>query len=165
MRKTVLTFGLISGAIVSAMQLITLPFQERIGFDKGMIVGYATMVAASLLVYFGVRRYRDAEAGGRIGFWRAFGVGTLIVLVAAACYTATWEVAYFKLGLFPDFAELETRRAEMARYAAMYRNPAINAAMTFVEPLPVGLAAALISAGLLRRRRENDGAPELAPTG
>ena len=35
MKKTVLTFGLISGAILSAMMLITLPFHDAIGFDRG----------------------------------------------------------------------------------------------------------------------------------
>ena len=34
MKKTVLTFGLISGAILSAMMAITLRFQDAIGFDR-----------------------------------------------------------------------------------------------------------------------------------
>ena len=34
MKKTVLTFGLIAGAILSLMMLGTLPFMDRIGFDK-----------------------------------------------------------------------------------------------------------------------------------
>ena len=37
MRKIVLTFGLISGAIISGMMLITIPFQDAIGFDKGAV--------------------------------------------------------------------------------------------------------------------------------
>lgn len=39
MKKTVLTFGLISGAVLSLLMLATLPFLDRIGFDKGLIVG------------------------------------------------------------------------------------------------------------------------------
>ena len=35
MKKIVLTFGLIAGAILSTMMLITLPFMDKIGFDKG----------------------------------------------------------------------------------------------------------------------------------
>jgi hypothetical protein len=34
MKKTVLTFGLISGAISAAMMLITIPFVDKIGFPK-----------------------------------------------------------------------------------------------------------------------------------
>jgi hypothetical protein len=42
---------------------------------------------------------------------------------------------------------------ELAEFAELYRNPAINAAITFLEPLPVGLVMALVTAGVLGRRR------------
>jgi hypothetical protein len=170
MRKTVLTFGLISGGILSIMMLATLPFMDRIGFDRGEVIGYTTMVLAFLLVFFGVRSYRDNVAGGSVSFGRAFAVGALIVVVASACYVATWELIYHKVA--PDFvakwqahmleearvsgespAEIEKRVADMQRMAELYRNPLINAAITFVEPLPVGLVFALVSAGILGRRR------------
>ena len=50
MKKIVWTFGLISGGILSAMMLITMPLQLKIGFDHGALIGYSTMVAASLLI-------------------------------------------------------------------------------------------------------------------
>ena len=170
MRKTVLTFGLIAGAILSVMMLLTLPFLDRIGFDRGEVIGYTTMVLAFLLVFFGVRSYRDNVAGGSVSFGRAFAVGSLIVAVASVCYVATWQVVYYKLA--PDFgakytahvveqtraqgasqAEIDKKAAEMQRMMDMYRNPAINVAITFLEPLPVGLVIALVSAGILGRRR------------
>ena len=176
MKKTVWTFGLISGAILSAMMLLTMPFQLRIGPERGMIIGYTTMVLAFMLVYFGVRSYRDNVAGGEIGFGRAMAVGSLIVLVASVCYVATWELMYYQLA--PEYAaqmqahmieraqagggtpqEVAERVAEIQRFAEMYRNPAFNAAITFLEPLPVGLVFALVSAGILSRRgRRRDGA-------
>ena len=55
MKKTVLTFGLLSGLVVSAMMVLTIPFIHKIGLDRGMVVGYASMLAAFLLVYFGIR--------------------------------------------------------------------------------------------------------------
>src|SRR5262245_51575221 len=54
MRKIVLTFGLIAGAIMGLAFLAALPFKEQIGFDNGMLVGYSSMVVAFLTVYFGV---------------------------------------------------------------------------------------------------------------
>jgi uncharacterized protein (TIGR03382 family) len=39
----------------------------------------------------------------------------------------------------------------------MYNNPAVNIAVTFLEPLPVALVMALVSAGVLSRRRKADG--------
>ena len=53
------------------------------------------MVLAFLLIYFGVRSYRDNVAGGRVGFGRALAVGVLITTLASVCYVATWEVLYF----------------------------------------------------------------------
>ena len=55
MKKTVLTFGLISGAILAAMMWATLPFIDRIGPDRGMVIGYTTMVLSFMLVFFGIR--------------------------------------------------------------------------------------------------------------
>ncbi|HJU76117.1 MAG TPA: DUF4199 domain-containing protein [Gemmatimonadaceae bacterium] len=174
MKKTVLTFGLIAGAILSAMMLATLPFMDRIGFERGEIIGYTSMVVAFLLIFFGVRAYRESF-GGTLGFLRAFGVGAMIAGVASICYVATWQLIYYKVA--PDFvakyqayqvekartdgateAQLAQKRAEMEDFAKMYRNPIINAAITFVEPLPVGLVVALVAAGVLtrRRRRKDD---------
>ena len=64
MKKTVWTFGLTSGAIISILMLLTIPFQDELGFDHSLLVGYTTMVLAFLLIYFGVRSYRDNVSGG-----------------------------------------------------------------------------------------------------
>jgi len=173
MKKTVLTFGLISGAILSAMMLITVPFQEQIGWDRGEIIGYTTMVLASLLIFVGVRSYRDNVRGGTIGFGRAFAVGALIVAVSSVCYTMTWQVVRLKLA--PDIqdkfiermaenaraeggspAEVEKRLADLRDWAVMYEKPLFNVAMTFLEPLPVGLVVALMTAGIVRRTKRDD---------
>src|SRR5688572_32603548 len=103
MKKTVLTFGLISGGIMSLMMLATLPFMDRIGFDYGMVIGYTTIVLSFMLVFFGIRSYRDNVGGGKITFGKAFAVGILITLITCIFYVGTWEVIYFKL--MPDFAE------------------------------------------------------------
>jgi hypothetical protein len=177
LRKIVLTFGLIGGALISVMMAITIPLQNRIGFDHGMAIGYTTMVLAFLMVYFGIRSYRDNVAGGAVGFGRAFAVGLLITIVTTACYVATWQVMYHKF--MPDFAEkyaataiekartsgateaeIAAKTEEMAKFTEMYKNPLINIAFTFLEPLPVGLLFTLVSAGVLsRRRRELGRAP------
>jgi hypothetical protein len=172
MRKTVLAFGLIAGGILSAMMLLTIPFQDRIGFERGAIIGYTTMVLAFLMVYFGVRSYRDNVAGGSVGFGRAFKVGGLITAIGSLCYVATWQVVYRVF--IPDFgekysahmleearkagataAELATQAEEMARFWEMYQNPLVNVAFTFLEPLPVGLLMTLVTAFVLSRRRRS----------
>jgi hypothetical protein len=173
MKKTVLTFGLISGAIMSVMMALTIPFHDAVGLDAAEVIGYTSIVAASLLIFFGVRSYRDNIAGGSVRFGRAFAVGALIALVASLLYVATWEVIYFSSG--SDFvaryqaheieksrasgasqAEIDKKIAEMQRFAELYKNPAINAAITLIEPLPIGLVIALIAAGILSRRRRGE---------
>jgi hypothetical protein len=169
-RKIVLTFGLIAGAVLSAMMLMTVPFLDQIGFDKGEIIGYTTMVLAFLMVFFGVKSYRDNVAGGSVTFGRAFAVGLLITAVASACYVATWQLIYYKLS--PDFtekyaahsvekarrsgatdAQIAAKTQEMTEFQEMYKNPLVNIAFTFLEPLPVGIAFTLLTAGVLSRRR------------
>ena len=46
------------------------------------------------------------------------------------------------------------KKVEMEKFATLYKNPAINAGMTFLEPMPVALIVALVSAGVLSRRRK-----------
>src|SRR5436190_19989394 len=103
MKKIVLTFGLISGAIMAVMLFGTLLFLRNVGFDKAEIVGYTGMVLAFLLVFFGIRSYRENVGRGRISFGRAFSVGILIVLISTACHVIAWEIVYFNF--LPDFVD------------------------------------------------------------
>ena len=169
MKKTVLTFGLIGGAIMAAMMFGTLPFVDKIGFDRGEILGYTTMILAFLLVFFGIRSYRENVGGGQITFGRAFAVGILITLVVCVCYVVAWEILYFKF--MPDFFDkyasytveqvrasgasqqvIDAKLEQMKSFKAMYDNPFINSAITFVEPFPIGLIVTLISAAFLRKK-------------
>jgi hypothetical protein len=179
MQKIVLTFGLIAGAFLSAVMLTTQILMDQIGFDKGEVIGYTTMVLAFLMVFFGVKSYRDNVAGGNVTFGRAFKVGLMIMLVASACYVATWEVIYYKIA--PDFgekyaaysvekarksgatdAQIAAQTKRMAEFKEMYKNPLVNIALTLLEPLPVGIVLTLVSAGVLSRKRRVAG---LAPAG
>jgi len=172
MKKTVLTFGLISGAIIAVLMLATVPLMHKMGMSGGMIIGYTTMVLAFLLVFFGIRSYRENIGNGRISFGRALGVGLLIMLIGCACYVITWEFIYFNF--MPDFAEkyatfvmedmrakgasaaeMAQKMAEMKRFQALYSNIFFNVAMTMLEPLPVGLIMTFISALILRRSRKD----------
>jgi hypothetical protein len=181
MKKTVLTFGLISGAVLSVMMTITVAFAEKIGFDRSVIIGYTTMVLAFLLVFFGIRSYRDTIGQGRISFARALGVGLLIMAIASICYVVTWEIVYFNF--MPDFidkytthatqdlrnsgkppAQIEQEIQEMNRMMSLYKNNfLVNIAFTLLEPLPVGLVMTFISALILRRGRKDlqDGQDEV----
>ncbi len=173
MKKTVLTFGLISGAISSLMMLAMLPLVDRISVDKGEIIGYTTIVVSFLLVFFGIRSYRENVGGGRISFLRGLTVGLLITLISCSCYVITWEMIYFKL--MPGFADkfatymveqvrasgasqqvIDAKLQEMKAFKVMYDKPLFNVAITFMEPFPIGLIITVISAAILRKKRAGD---------
>jgi uncharacterized protein DUF4199 len=171
MKKTVLTFGLISGAIWPLMWLVTMPFVDQIGFDKAEVIGYTTMVVSFLMVFFGIRAYRDNVGGGAITFNRAFVVGLSITLVSCICYVVAWEILYFNFTFMDQFMNryaaymvdqakasgasaeaLQAQLEQIARLRELYENPLFNAAITFIEPFPVGLIITLASAAILRKR-------------
>ena len=174
MKKFVLTFGLISGAIMSGLMTVVMVFAHQANPSSGMIIGYTIMVLSFLLVFFGIRSYRENVGNGYIGFGRALGVGLLIMLISCACYVATWEVVYHKF--MPDFGEkylaqsiervrasgkspqeIESEIQGMRSMMQLYNsNIFFNMALTFLEPLPVGLVMSLISAAILRKRRREE---------
>jgi hypothetical protein len=169
MKKTVLTFGLISGAVSSLMMICTVPFLDSLGHGNGAeVLGYTTIVLSFLLVFFGVRAHRE-QAGGTLTFWSGLQVGLLITLISCTCYVITWEILSHTV--MSDFAEkysahiIEHARAsgasqqvidntiqQMQDFKKMYANPLYNVAITFMEPLPIGLGIALISAVVLRKK-------------
>lgn len=169
MRQTVLKYGILSGLIAAAFMAATLPFIDNLGHGAvGALVGYTGMVLAFLLVFFGVRSYRE-QNGGTISFGKAFGVGLLIMLITCVFYVATWEIIYFRF--MPHFMDnygnaalahmraagasaeaIQKKTAELAAFKKMYNNPLYNAFMTLMEPLPVGLVMTLLSAAILRKK-------------
>ncbi|HWY43070.1 MAG TPA: DUF4199 domain-containing protein [Candidatus Sulfotelmatobacter sp.] len=172
MKKTILIFGLISGVISSLMMIATVPFMDRIGSDHGYVIGYTTIILSLLLVFFGVRSYRDNVAKGQITFGKAFLVGLAITVISCLCYVATWEIIYNNF--MPDFmdkygahvlqkmqasgataAAIQQKSEEINKLKVLYKNPFFNMAMTFIEPFPVGLVITLISAAVLRKKPQS----------
>jgi hypothetical protein len=102
-------------------------------------------------------------------------VGLMITAVASVCYVATWELIYYEFA--PDFgkkyaaysvekaqksgatdAQIAEKTKQMTEFKEMYKNPLVNIALTFLEPLPVGILLTLVTAGVLSRKRRAEGA-------
>jgi Protein of unknown function (DUF4199) len=176
MKKTVLTFGLIAGLIMSVLMDSNVLLAGKIGSGHSLAIGYTVLVASFLLIYFGIRSYRDNTLAGQISFGRAFACGILITLITTVCYVATWEILYFKFlphfmdsywaaqihkvqssGLDP--ATIAAKVADIEHGQQLYQNPFVNMAYTFMEPLPVGLIITLVSAAILRRKAPVETSP------
>lgn len=170
MKKTIFIFGLISGVLASLLMLAMLPFFKDFEHgNKGMILGYTAIVLVALLVFFGIRSYRDNYAGGEISFGRGVAIGIGISLISCVLYVASWEVIYFHFmhGSMANYfarliakaqasggsaQEIQAKVAAIRHSQQLYENPVINSLWTFIEPFPVDVAITLISAAILRRK-------------
>ncbi|MCG8603705.1 DUF4199 domain-containing protein [bacterium] len=174
MRKVTLVFGLIAGAIISIFMFVSWALLDKgtINFDSGEIAGYAIMVIALSMIFFGIKSYRDNYQNGAITFGKGLQVGLLITLVASLMYAVSWEIYYqsqpddqpsfmetyteHSIAKMKDNgaseAEIEQAVQDMANMVEMYKNPLVRFGITLVEILPVGVVISLISAGLLRKK-------------
>lgn len=172
MNKTVLTYGIIAGLIVSAMMWFTLGRGSH-DFDKGMWIGYTTMVVAFSTIYIAVKGHRDKQLGGAISFGRAFLIGLYITLIASTMYVASWMVLSDSMGqafMAEYYAHekakmessgmpapvVESKLKEMSEMMELYNSsPVFKMGITYTEILPVGLLVSLLCALLLKRAPES----------
>lgn len=180
MKKTIVTFGLISGVLASVLMFATIPFFKYLEHGSmGLLVGYTTIVLVGLLVFFGIRSYRDNLAGGGLSFGRGFTIGLGISLISCVIYVITWEIIFFRFmphSMDSYFAHMiqqaqsspGTPAAIQAKVDAirhsqqLYQNPFVNALYTFIEPFPVDLFITLLSAAILRKKPEPASLPATA---
>jgi hypothetical protein len=139
--------------------------------EHSMVTGYVTMILSLLMVFFGIKSYRDQHLGGSITFGQGFKVGIMITLVASLFYVVGWEIysALYMPNFMADYsakmieemkaegasaAEIASQMAEMETWKEYYKNPLIRYAMVFMEIFPVGLLVTLISAAILKKKDE-----------
>ena len=172
MRKIVITYGLIAGAIITCFLFVSMYLWQKgvINFDNGEYFGYGSMLVALSMVFFGIKSFRDNQNSRSIGFWKGAQVGILISLLASLVYAAGWEV-YMQVSPENSFMEEYTQHyigklkekgaseedidkstREMASMQEMYNNPIIRFGMTLMEILPVGIIVTLLSAAILRKK-------------
>ncbi|HLL31729.1 MAG TPA: DUF4199 domain-containing protein [Allosphingosinicella sp.] len=165
--KYALTYGTLAGLVIISVMLTGILAADRDSFFASMWFGFLVMMLAMIFMFVGVKRYRDVEHGGIIRFKPAFLMGLAIAAVAALAYIIVWE-AYlaatgyrfmddYLAGIASDLRTQGKSPAEVARemadyewMRASYPNPLIRIPLTFTEIFPIGLLAALFSAGLLK---------------
>lgn len=171
MFRKILVYGLVAGLLVGIpLSALAITLNGHALLTWGMVIGYVTMLVALSTVFVAIKRYRDTELGGVIGFWPALGLGIGISIVAGIIYTVAWEatVAITHMDFATSYANslIEQKRAagvsgdalaqftsEMEQFKVQYANPLYRLPMTFTEIFPVGVLVSLVSAGLLRNSR------------
>jgi cellobiose-specific phosphotransferase system component IIC len=170
MKNLILKYGLLSGAAsVVLMTATTLWFRQSGKLEGGEWFGYGGMILSMVIVFIGVRVFRDQQRNGVISFGEAFKVAGLMCLISCTCYVVGWMLIYHFV--MPDFmeqyftaymdkmkasgtSEMELQKAseQMMHYKELYKNPLYRAGLTFMEPLPVALLISVLSAAILRRK-------------
>jgi hypothetical protein len=173
MAGIILRYGIIAGLIVGIPMLwrmLTLEAGEATDSQRGMLLGYLTMLVALTAVFLGIKHYRDKVLGGAIRFLPAFGLGLGISAVACVLYVIAWEIsmAYSEFdfiawysGQMLDAAkargdspeQIARVMADVQRFAANYARPIVRIPLTFIEMFPVGMLVSLVSALVLKNSR------------
>lgn len=170
MKKTVINYGILSGLITAVLMTVAWAFSDKIGFEYGMFVGFASMVLSMSVMFFAMASYRDRIGNGRISFGKAMQIGLLIGLISSIFYVATWAVVYHTL--MPDFFEkyatyvagemakngkspeaIHKQMEEMKAYKEGYKNPVMFVLYTLIEPLPAVIVVSLASALIIKKNK------------
>lgn len=168
--KSIITHGLIGGVIsISGFFFMEL-YNGNAHSDMSMIAGYTAMLLAFSLIFVAIKNYRDKQNGGYISFGKAFKIGLIMALVTSTVYVLAWLV-YFNY-FSPDFmdkysaatlaqmtkdgksaVEIQAATAQMKQWSEWYKNPFVNAVITYTEILPLGIIISLIVALILKKKR------------
>ena len=175
MKKIIIKYGLISGAFAAVNLLFVTLILKFYGFDSkafeySAYVGYSVIILSMVVIFFGVKAYRDAENEGTMTFTNGLLIGLGIALLSSVCYSLVWLVIYYNFlpNFMEDYAtfctnklkqsganalELSKNEAEMQQFKDLYKTPFGVFAITLIEPLPIGILGALVSAFILKKKQ------------
>ncbi len=174
MKNTIIKYGLISGALsAGGILIITLIFKsygfDKVGFENSAYIGYSLMILSMAVIFFGIKAYRDNENDGQVSFKNGLLIGLGIALISCICYSLMWMVVYYNfmpnfMDDYADFSikklkesgasemELAKNQAQLQEYKDIYKTPLGIFGVTLMEPLPVGILGALVSAFILKKK-------------
>ena len=174
MKNTIIKYGLISGALsAGGILIITLIFKsygfDKVGFENSAYIGYSLIILSMAVIFFGIKAYRDNENDGQVSFKNGLLIGLGIALISCICYSLMWMVVYYNfmpnfMDDYADFSikklkesgasemELAKNQAQLQEYKDIYKTPLGVFGVTLMEPLPVGILGALVSAFILKKK-------------
>lgn len=170
MHKTAIRHGLLAAAVMIVFIVIFFfLFSPNTLLDMGEVFGYAVMVIAMLMVYFGIKRYRDKELDGQISFGQAFGMGVYIAFIGSFIYGIFegifYEVTDFK-EIYTEFyidkinnsgqspEVIQQQLSDFHAEYAMWDSPFSMGIIMFLTVFILGTIIALASAAILRKKPE-----------
>ena len=168
MKKTVLKYGLYSLLTASVLFLLAFLIGKGMSYSVQEAIGYFTMVASLVFVFFGIRHYRDHINDGKVSFGSALWLGFLISLFAGLGFGVVDYI--YTTVINPDFAqeylaamtsklevtlpaeEFETQKAVLEQQMEDYGGSGFMAFIMFITVAMIGLVISIISALILQRK-------------
>ncbi len=169
MKNTALKYGGISGLVMGVLFIASflLLGGEEPDYDTAEVIWYTSIILSLLVIFVGIRKYRDHDLGGSISFGQAFVTGLGIAAVAAFIL-AVFDTAYITL-IDPEFFsrymdfQIETMLAEGASDSEvtavreqfeLFQGPVghlLNGLVMFATVFLIGLIISLISSWILKK--------------
>ena len=159
MKRYVLRYGLISGAIMIAIGLINwFFFADAIGYHASEIVGYASMIAGLMCVPLAIKYYRDQLNQGQASLKEGMKIGMGVSLIASIMmffqttifFALAWDdfMAWYERSVSQE--EWAAAREQMATMPDYMFTPWFNGVLLFFTVLIIGFIITLISSLLLK---------------
>lgn len=168
MKKTILRYGVYSGLLICTLTLISWYLFSGLDLGTQELLGYASMVVALSLIFFGIRHFRERENSGSLSLGEGLRIGLGISLITALCF-GILDVIYVKW-LNPEFmdtyyqtvladlkaslpsAEFEQRKQEMEAQKALFSSAGMTFLLMFATVFFIGFVITLIAAFVLKRQ-------------
>ncbi len=170
MHSTAIRHGVLAALIlIIVFSILYFAFSPKVLMDLGEVFGYTTMVIAMLMVYFGIKRYRDKELNGQISFGQAFGMGVYISVIGSFVYGIYEAIFYAATDFKEVYLEFYTNKItnsgqsqeviqkqlqDMQEQFAMWDSPYAMGLIMFLTVFIIGVIVALASAAILRKKPE-----------
>jgi hypothetical protein len=173
MFKTLFIYGAVSGAILAVLSwlVFTLCFNGHITLGQTTTVGYAGMLIALSMIFFGIKSYKDNQGGGSVSFWKAVQIGLMITLLASIIHSVSYQAYHvwnpeFREFYYQKFTEhlvsgieqpatqeaIDGIKGQLEMVRTISENPLLSFLFSIVTLLPVGVVVTFVSAFLLRTR-------------
>ena len=168
MQKTIFRYGMYGGILICLLFLCSWFLLTDLDLGIQEILGYASMVVALSLVFFGIRHYRDRENSGSLSLGEGLRVGLGISLITALCF-GILDVIYVKW-LNPEFTEtyytsvlseleaslpaeeFKLRKQEMEAQKELFSSAWMNFFLMFATVFLIGFVISLFSSLVLKRK-------------
>ncbi|MBD0779557.1 DUF4199 domain-containing protein [Maribacter sp. ANRC-HE7] len=153
MKKVILKYGGYGFVLSTILFLLGLYIGKGVAYSTQEVIGYVTIIASLIFVFFGIKHFRDKENQGKLSFGKGMIIGISISAISALGI-ALADLIYTTV-INPDFFEeykavmvTEGYEGEIPEYSSGFM-----AFIMFVTVLTIGVVISLLSSLVLQHKK------------